>query len=96
MKSGRATGAQRAGEDRVTLGVRGLRIGCALPLALAMLSCHPAPAAAPPAQAALARDVTTAPADTSLYARLGGEAGIRAIASGLGGRIAADGRVNQA
>jgi hemoglobin len=65
-------------------------------LLVAMLigACHggPAPksvAAAPPSQAAPA-----AAADTTLYARLGGEAGIQAIAAGLAGRIATDGRVN--
>jgi hemoglobin len=38
--------------------------------------------------------VTAAPSDTSLYGRLGGQAGIEAITSALVARIVADGRVN--
>jgi len=68
---------------------------CALAVAVLVGGCHgasqPKSVAAPPP--AGSSPVGQA-ADTSLYARLGGEAGIQAIASGLSARIAADARVN--
>lgn len=74
----------------------------ALPVALLLGACHPAPAARPPAAAAAtAPQLAPAPppssvatADSTLYGRLGGEAGMQAITAGLGARIASDGRIN--
>jgi len=70
-------------------------------LALALGGCHPAPApqssaaTPPPAHAtAPAPAGTMGASDTTLYARLGGEAGVQAIASGLASRITADRRVS--
>jgi hemoglobin len=76
-------------------------LGLAAVLVLALGACHPAPApqsssaAPPPAHATAPAPAGAATAaDTTLYARLGGEAGIQAIASGLASRITADGRVS--
>jgi hemoglobin len=70
-------------------------------LSLALGACHPAPApqssvVAPPAvhAPAPAPSGVAAATDTTLFARLGGEAGVQAIATGLAARITADGRVS--
>jgi hemoglobin len=69
-----------------------------IPVALSILSCHPAPAEKPVASSGGAHTPTTpsaasAATDTALYARLGGEAGFQAITAALAARIATDGRV---
>jgi hemoglobin len=76
-----------------------MRTAAAVTMAVLIGACHPAPApesaaSVPSAAAPSATAGAAMPADTSLYGRLGGEAGIEAIASGLVARIAADGRVN--
>ena len=83
------------------------RAAALIALAALAASCHPAPApksagetqAASPASATHPAAASSAPAagaasDTSLYARLGGEAGFQAIAAGLAAKIGGDGRVS--
>ena len=67
----------------------------ALTVAMLVGACHGGPQPNSVAAAAPAGSPPAAQSsDTTLYARLGGDAGMQAIASGLASRIAADGRVN--
>jgi len=67
-------------------------------LAHAAISCHPSPTpqstAQPLPQSSTQPAAASMAADTTLYARLGGDAGFQAIAAGLAAKIGSDGRVN--
>lgn len=72
------------------------RLLLAAAAALLIAGCHPAPPGAAVSSGsapAAASSGAGSAADTTLYARLGGDAGMRAVAAGLASRISADARI---